>query len=93
MQSRHCANHSQLALWPGRPAQEARAAQAAAEKQAAEAAKAGAARRLKDAESRAEALEGSLAELRGELERQVSSADARKHGSNSFATAWQRMPS
>lgn len=56
---------------PFLPMQEARAAQAAAEKQAAEAAKAGAARRLKEAEARAETLEGSLAELRGELERQV----------------------
>lgn len=51
--------------------QESRAALAAAEARAAEAAKAGAARRLKEAEARVETLEGTLAELRAELERQV----------------------
>ena len=51
--------------------QEAREAQAAAEAKAAEAAKVGAARRLREAEGRVESLEGTLAELRGELERQV----------------------
>lgn len=51
--------------------QESRAALAAAEARAAETAKAGAARRLKDAEARVEALEGTVGELRAELERQV----------------------
>lgn len=57
-----------------RQLEEARAAAAAVDARAAEAAKAGAVRRLKDAEARAEALEGTLAELRGELERQVRGA-------------------
>lgn len=56
------------------PAQEARAAQAEAEARAAEAAKLGAARRLKEAEARAESLEGLAGELRTELERQVGPA-------------------
>lgn len=51
--------------------QEARAGQAEAESRAAEAAKLGAARRLKEAEARAESLEGLAGELRAELERQV----------------------
>ena len=54
--------------------QEAREAQAAAEGKAAEVVKVGAARRLREVEGRAEALEGTLAELRTELERQVGTA-------------------
>ena len=53
--------------------QEEREARAAAEGKAAEAARVGVTRRLKEAEARVESLEGMLAELRAELERQVGS--------------------
>lgn len=73
---RGCANHGARCSTPAATRlQEARAAQAEAESRAAEAAKLGAARRLKEAEARAESLEELAGELRAELERQVGPRD------------------
>ncbi len=65
--TQHTAHSTQL--W--HTLQEARASQASAEQRATNSLKAGAARKLKEAEARVEALEGVVAELRGELENQV----------------------
>jgi hypothetical protein len=53
-------------------------AQVAAENRALEAAKQGAAKKLKDAEARVDVLEGTVAELRDELERQVGAGETRR---------------
>ena len=57
---------------------EARKAAAEADTRAMESVKAGSARKLKDAEARIEALQGSIDDLRSELERQRNAADERE---------------
>lgn len=69
---------------------EARTAQVVAEGKAETAMKAGLAKKLRDSESRAEALEVTVADLRGELERQRAAADEREDMLSSEVSELQR---
>ena len=70
---------------------EARTAAAVAEKKAEEAIKAGAARKLRDAEARVEALEATVEQLRDELERKRAAADDREDMLSSEVADLQRL--
>jgi TATA element modulatory factor 1 DNA binding len=69
---------------------EARTTAAVAEKKAEDAVKAGAARKLRDAEIKIEALEGTVEQLREELERKRAAADEREDLLSSEVAALQR---
>lgn len=70
---------------------EARTATVVAEKKAEEAVKAGAARKLRDAEARIEALEATVEQLRDELERKRAAADEREDMLASEVAELQRL--